>query len=392
MNKQFYISDFDYDLPDHRIAKHPVNPRDHSKLLFWNSGEVSHHQFFDLPSIMPDNALLVYNNTKVIPARLIGQTETGATIEVFLTEALEPIDIQQNMQAKSRVVWQSMVGNKRRWNTDKTVTIDRGQGLKFSVTWHDRDQNQVEITWSDDLIFSQAIEQAGRIPLPPYIKRDVENEDKNRYQTVYAEHEGAVAAPTAGLHFTDEVMSRLQDKGIKLAQTTLHVGAGTFMPLTAENVAEHNMHAERFVLDLDLVKALIDHDGPVIAVGTTSLRVLESLYWFGVSIKKGKILDCIPQLMPYEDGAEDIDYKIALGYLSEGLQQSCIKETAIMIMPGYTMKSVKGLITNFHQPKSTLVMLIATLMGEQWREVYQAALDNDYRFLSYGDSNFYWGF
>ncbi len=394
------LRDYEYTLPEDRIAKHPLEKRDSSKLLQYREGVLSHFHFYDLPDLLPSDTLLVYNDTKVIPARLIFQRETGATIEVFLLAPVTPTRvISEIMLATYPVTWETMIGNAKRWKENEILkgrVMAKGKEVILSAEIVDRESKWVRFTWSDSIVaFVDVVEASGEVPLPPYLNRKPIEDDKNRYQTVYSKNEGAVAAPTAGLHFTDEVFAALRKKGIQEAEVTLHVSAGTFQPIKVENVLEHPMHSEQIQVKKETLEKLINSIGPIVAVGTTSVRTLESLYWFGVKLIEGKGEEVfIPKLFAYEDRgslpSKNESLSAVLNWLEINGHDSVFGSTEIFIFPGYTYRMVDGLITNFHQPGSTLVLLIATILGEDWKKVYSEALEKDYRFLSYGDSSLLW--
>lgn len=394
------LRDYEYTLPDERIAKFPLEKRDSSKLLHVATEEIRHYHFFDLPKLLPGDTLLVYNDTKVIPARLIFQRETGARIEIFLLQPTAPTTvISEIMLAKHPVTWETMIGNAKKWKAGELLKGQvqvGGKEITLSAKLLDRDLKAVEFSWNDpEIAFVDIIEASGEVPLPPYLNRKPNEADKDRYQTVYSKKEGAVAAPTAGLHFTDEIFERLRAKGIQEAQVTLHVSAGTFQPIKAENILEHPMHSEQIQITRDTIEKLLAQKGKTVAVGTTSVRTLESLYWYGVKLLEGKGDEFkIEKLFAYA-GRKAFPSK-AMALLSvldlmdqKGLQ-SIIGITEIFIFPSYQFRMIDGLITNFHQPGSTLILLIAAILGEKWEDIYQEALANDYRFLSYGDSSLLW--
>jgi S-adenosylmethionine:tRNA ribosyltransferase-isomerase len=376
------LKDYHYSLPEERIAEFPLADRASSKLLTFKHGQVNHRIFRDLPGELPKNSLLVFNNTRVIPARLIFQKATGARIEVFLLEPALPTNYEQNMGAHGSCAWHCMIGNAKRWKSGEIEVPELG--LKAT-----REGDVVTFSWSEELSFSEILDKAGKIPLPPYIHRDVDESDKERYQTVYSKHEGAVAAPTAGLHFTDELLEELKAKGFSEDFLTLHVSAGTFQPMKADTPEEHPMHKEQIIVTRQNIDNLIATDS-VIPVGTTSMRTLESLYWFGVRLLNGESDFFIPKLYPYSNPnppSKEESLKAVLAHLDELGIQSISGHTEIFIFPGYQFRICKGLITNFHLPGSTLILLVAALIGDKWREVYEQALANNYRFLSYGDSS-----
>ena len=394
------LQDYEYNLPEERIAKHPLEKRDHSKLLEYKQGTLHHRHFFNLPDLLEADSLLVYNNTKVIPARLIFQRQTGARIEVFLLQPIAPSRVMSEIMAsKKPVVWETMIGNVKKWKEGEELQGSILIGEKevvLTAKLRDRELKHVEFSWlGEEIAFVDLVEAVGETPLPPYLNRKAEEEDKSRYQTVYSEKEGAVAAPTAGLHFTEEVFEALRKKGIQEAALTLHVSAGTFQPIKVDKVEAHPMHSEQMEITLETIEKLLQHEGKIIAVGTTSVRTLESMYWYGVQLleNKGNLFQ-IEKLAPYEKRSILPSRKESLEAIQQEMKRSGIDTlfgtTSIFIFPGYPFKLVDGLITNFHQPGSTLVLLIAALVGEDWKKIYQEALDNDYRFLSYGDSSLLW--
>lgn len=397
---QINLNEYEYTLPEDRIAKFPLEKRDSSKLLQYRLGEIQHFHFYDLPGLLPADALLVYNDTKVIPARLIFQRETGARIEIFLLQPTAPTTvISEIMLAKHPVIWETMIGNAKKWKDGELLTgqvLVKGQDVILTAKLVDRDTKMVEFSWDNPSVaFVDLVEASGEVPLPPYLNRKPNEEDKSRYQTVYSKNEGAVAAPTAGLHFTEEVFDNLRKKGIREAQLTLHVSAGTFQPITAKNVIEHPMHSEQIQVTRETIAMLLAEKGKTIAVGTTSVRTLESLFWYGVKLIEGKGEElAIAKLFPYEKRnripSKQDSMKAILDLMEKNGADTVLGNTEIFIFPGYQYQMVDGLITNFHQPGSTLILLIATILGEDWKKVYQEALNEDYRFLSYGDSSLLW--
>ncbi|UCS92823.1 S-adenosylmethionine:tRNA ribosyltransferase-isomerase [Echinicola marina] len=394
------LSDYQYELPDERIAKFPLKKRDHSKLLHFEEGKINHHRFFNLPELLPDNSLMVFNNTKVIPARLIFKRASGAKIEIFLLQPIAPNQvINEIMIHEGPVTWKAMIGNLKKWKDNESLeglAIINDQEVKVSATLVDREARYVKISWDKpNTPFASIVEASGEVPLPPYLNRKATSEDKPRYQTVYSQKEGAVAAPTAGLHFTDDILNQLSENGTKKEYLTLHVGAGTFQPIKDENVTDHPMHNEQVVVKKENIKNLLDHDGNIIAVGTTSMRSLESIYWYGVKLlnEKDKLF-LIPKLYPYQDHAKKPSVKESLQAILDHMESENIEEitgsTEIFIMPGYHFKVCNGLLTNFHQPGSTLILLVAAFTKNHWKNIYKEALSQDYRFLSYGDSSLLW--
>ena len=390
-----------YELPDERIAKYPLEKRDDSKLLVWQNGEIIDSAFKTLSSFLPEDSLLVFNNTKVIRARLQFQKITGARIEIFCLDPINPADYQINFQQIKSCSWNCMVGNLKKWKDgvlQKEIEFDGKTVCVTAEKLAQQDGNvQVRFSWDNPKMdFASLIEAFGILPIPPYLNRETEESDQQRYQTVYSKIKGSVAAPTAGLHFTDDVFSSLQNKNIECAELTLHVGAGTFKPVKSDTIAEHEMHAEQIHIQKEFLNRLIANKGKLVAVGTTSIRTLESLYWLGVSILN--IADSDPtqlkveQWAPYQAQQEitvNDSLKALLHFMEINKLESLMASTQIIIVPGYQFKLVDGMITNFHQPESTLLLLISAYLGDDWKRVYEHALGNDYRFLSYGDSNLY---
>lgn len=388
------LSDYIYDLPDEQIARYPVTPRDSSRSLFFNKGVIEHRQFKELPNMLPEGGLLVLNNSKVVPARLIFTKDTGATIEVFLTEPHTPALVPQAMESKGTCTWHCMVGNKKRWKEEGSLSLVINEALTLQAHWHNREQGIVNFNWNTDLSFAEVIELCGRIPLPPYLARDAEEADKDTYQTVYSKEKGAVAAPTAGLHFTDDTFKQLANKGINAEYLTLHVSAGTFKPVSAENVLDHDMHSEQLVVSKTNVEHLLDKVDKLVAVGTTSMRVMESLYWFGVRLlNKEANPYFVPKLYAYQHTEAELPSAAgSLQAILDDLQtqnaDKLMGSTEIFIVPGYRFRMCSGLVTNFHQPGSTLLMLVSAFIGDNNRKrIYNEALQQGYRFLSYGDSS-----
>jgi len=399
--QQLRITDFTYDLPAERIATHPLPDRDASKLLVYQQASLTESQYRHIADFLPEDALMIFNDTKVVEARLLFYKESGAKIELF---CLEPgpqyPDISTALQQTGSVHWYCLIGGASKWKPGLVLekTIDyNGTAVKLEARYigKDNDRFEVELRWTPGaLSFAEVLHAAGQIPLPPYIKRQVETADKERYQTVYAKEEGSVAAPTAGLHFTPEVFATLDAKGIKRQFVTLHVGAGTFKPVAAAKMQDHSMHAEFIDITRSFLENLRDALGkPVIVVGTTSLRTVESLYWLGMKVYRHPDITCaalpITQWEAYEEGLPEIDTATALEHLilwmeKQG-QDRLITTTQLLIAPGYLIRVADFLVTNFHQPHSTLLLLVAAFVGDDWKRIYQYALDNEFRFLSYGD-------
>ncbi len=393
--KNIRIADYDYPLPEERIAKFPMEQRDHSKLLCLKDGAISEHHFYDLPSLLPKDTLLVFNDTKVIHARLFFQKETGAVIEVF---CLEPhnMAVSQAFEQHEQCSWVCFIGNNKKWKSGPLTLEFSISNSQFSIQATRREAVGnawiVDFNWTGELSFAEVIDAAGVIPLPPYLNRKAEESDSIRYQTVYAHHEGSVAAPTAGLHFSPEVFQSLKAKGIETEYITLHVGAGTFKPVSTDTIGEHEMHVEPVHITADNLRRIIAHQGkPLIAVGTTTVRTLESLYWFGVQLQANPQLERmhINQWDPYilDTSLSYTDaYANILRWMESQNTDYLDGETQLMIAPGYRYRIINGLVTNFHQPQSTLLLLVSALIGEQWKACYRYALDHEFRFLSYGDS------
>jgi S-adenosylmethionine:tRNA ribosyltransferase-isomerase len=399
--KSIAISDYSYDLPDERIAKYPLEERDQSKLLVWENGRIEDSVFRNLPELLPSNSLLVFNNTKVIRARLHFWKETGAKIEIFCLDPHDPADYQIAFQTTESCTWKCMIGNQKKWKSEplyKTIEIDNCSVELCAEQIDSENKSLIRFSWNNpDFEFSRIIEAAGSLPIPPYLHRETEQSDLERYQTVYSKIKGSVAAPTAGLHFTDKVFKHLVSEGHDLAELTLHVGAGTFQPVKSETISGHEMHTEHLYVNRSFLEHLINHQGKKIAVGTTSVRTLESLYWLGVQALEKPETDVddlkVSQWEAYSEKFENTSAAEALQALIQLLDGHQLDHlsasTQIIIVPGYKFRIVDGLITNFHQPQSTLLLLISAYLGEEWRKIYQHALANDYRFLSYGDSNLY---
>ncbi|MBD2704927.1 S-adenosylmethionine:tRNA ribosyltransferase-isomerase [Spirosoma sp. BT702] len=406
-DSELLLTQFQYDLPDERIARFPLAQRDTSKLLVYRSGQISHHQFTELPELLPSDSFLVFNNTKVIPARLHFTKPTGAHIELFLLNPFpSDLPISQAMEATGSAVWQGMIGNRKRWKRDESLTLQgaegRGHGkhsialggIEITASWEDYEQSVVRLSWAPtELTFAQIVQYAGEIPLPPYLKRNVTDADRTTYQTIYSKEEGAVAAPTAGLHFTPAVFDALRSQGVTFDYLTLHVGAGTFQPIKTDDVRQHYMHSEQVVYTKENIQNLLSHLDTIIAVGTTSMRALESLYWIGVRLLRSEstpfVLDqhYAYQIPIEQQPTAEEALQAVLHYVASAEQGSVVAHTGIYVTPGYSFKLCRGLVTNFHQPGSTLILLIAALIGNDWKRVYEEALQNDYRFLSYGDSS-----
>lgn len=395
--KKIDINDYDYPLPEHRIAKFPLSERTQSKLLCYRGGEISQRHFANLPDELPAGSMLVFNNTKVIRARIIMHKPSGARIEVFCLEPHTPADYETAFSVKGSCVWSCIVGNLKKWKEGpleiRFMLDGREQLLEAFMVENGGREHLIRFEWEADRTFGELLEELGRIPIPPYLNRESEEIDNTRYQTVYSKFEGSVAAPTAGLHFTPELIASMREQGFLFEEVTLHVGAGTFLPVKAEDATEHPMHTEHFEITLPTLKALRQKIGNIVAVGTTSVRTLESLAALAWRIRRGEepAERVVGQWELYDlpadfTGAEVLDTLIA--YLEEQGLQRLKAATQIMITPlGYRFRIVKHIITNFHQPKSTLLLLVSAYVGEDWRRIYDYALSHDFRFLSYGDSS-----
>ena len=414
--RQININAYDYQLPDERIAKFPLHDRAQSKLLYYRDGEVSESVFNRLPDLLPEQSLIVFNNTRVIQARLLFKKDTGAQIEIFCLEPENPKDHALNFQSREKCRWTCLIGNAKRWKTGalkRTLIINKTKVKLTAVRLQTHNQTHtVQFQWDHpNCTFADILEEAGVLPIPPYLHRDTEKSDLQTYQTVYSKIKGSVAAPTAGLHFTPEVLKELDDKGFKREELTLHVGAGTFKPVQTETIGEHEMHAEFFSIQRSTIQSLIEYAGRITAVGTTTVRTLESLYYIGATfatlpdstinihskevyafqpgITPDKLI--INQWTPYENTLPQITTKEALQHIINFLDKNnldkLITSTQIMIVPGYEFHIVNNLITNFHQPKSTLLLLVSAFVKGDWKKIYDYALTQNFRFLSYGDSS-----
>ena len=395
--QEIAIAEYDYPLPDERIAKYPLAQRDTSKLLLYKGGEISEEKFANLPNFIPQGALMVFNNTRVIQARLRFRKETGAQIEVFCLEPEQPADYQLMFQETRECVWQCLVGNSSRWKSgvlSQMIEIDGVQVTLSVERVSSAAVNLVRFFWDGGFTFAQLLEAAGELPIPPYLNRKTEESDMSTYQTVYSKVKGSVAAPTAGLHFTPAVLSALDAAGVQRGEVTLHVGAGTFKPVKSELIADHEMHEEYIEVQRGLIERIIAAGGAAVAVGTTSVRTLESLYFLGEKVSENPLIEeselCVGQWEPY-NREHKLSTVEALTALLQWLDAKGLdrvhSHTRIMIAPGYTFRIVKAIVTNFHQPKSTLLLLVSAFIGGNWRRVYDFALENGFRFLSYGDSS-----
>ena len=394
--KEINIDCYNYKLPDEQVAKYPLPQRDLSKLLVYRNGRISEDSFFHLDQYLPENALLVFNNTRVIQARMLFKKETGAQIEIFCLEPREPADHTQALSQNETCIWLCLVGNSKRWrsgklscNINETIcSVERLQSFG--------DTHLIRFEWNNpSLSFADILETHGELPIPPYLNRKTEETDHENYQTIYSQIKGSVAAPTAGLHFTKEVFNSLKVKNIYLEELTLHVGAGTFKPVKTETLEEHEMHTEYISVKKTSIEILQKKPGEVFAVGTTSVRTLESLYYIGVILENNKNAKpeelSVSQWFPYEEENNKLSISKSLqnilDYLSRNKIEDLVTSTQILIAPGYQFKIINGIITNFHQPKSTLLLLISAYVNGKWKDIYEYALANDFRFLSYGDSS-----
>ena len=412
--KNIHIADYNYNLPDERIAKFPLAERDASKLLIYNHGEVSEDVFFSLPKYLPQGALMVFNNTKVIQARLHFRKASiegiqGALIEVFCLEPALPNDYQLNFSQKGSVQWYCLVGNLKKWKEGKlfrTIEMPNGEQVTLAcerMGLHGT-SHIIEFSWNGNYTWAELLDAVGELPIPPYLNRETQESDKTTYQTVYSKIKGSVAAPTAGLHFTERVLQALDEAGIDREELTLHVGAGTFKPVKSEEIGGHDMHTEHIAVRRQTIEKLIAHGGEAIAVGTTSVRTLESLYYMGILAAQGKEDLHVPQWMPYEekttaDGQQSTEIAQHVGWSTVNCLQALLaymdqhhldvlhSSTQIIIAPGYEYHIVRRMVTNFHQPQSTLLLLVSAFLKGDWRKVYDYALSHDFRFLSYGDSS-----
>ena len=388
------ISDYNYPLPEERIAKYPLPERDHSKLLIYKDGEVREDHFFRVGDYIPAHSLLVYNNTRVIQARLVFHKPSGARIEIFCLEPLAPHDYQLSLSSTEGCTWKCMIGNAKKFREtaiDMPLQVAGGK-VVLRATKGEQMGNTFAVTfsWDGGLSFAEILDAVGELPIPPYLNRPTEERDKTTYQTVYSRIKGSVAAPTAGLHFTEAVLADLQQRGIKTTELTLHVGAGTFQPVKTEDANLHTMHTEIIAVPRQAIVDILANLGHIVAVGTTSMRTLESLYFLGCMLLRGDRSLHVPQFMPYEQEwtlSTEEALQALLAYLDETHQDTLHAETQIMIKPGYRFRVVGQLITNFHQPKSTLLLLVSAFVGEDWKKIYDYALAHDFRFLSYGDSS-----
>ena len=398
---ELLIDNFNYELPDERIAKFPVPQRDKSKLLYYKNGDIRQDKFVNISSYLPENALLVYNNTSVIQARLVFRKDTGARIEVFCLEPTKPADYAQSLGATAECTWKCMVGNLKKWKegvlTKEVMIGEKSCIFKAEFLDSEGNMHSIHFSWDNaDIHFADILEKAGELPIPPYLNRKTEESDIENYQTVYSKIKGSVAAPTAGLHFTPAVFESLKLKNIETEELTLHVGAGTFQPVKTASVQDHTMHTEVIEVHKSTIEHILAKLGNIIAVGTTSVRTLESLYYIGCMTspltppQSRGVLFHVSQWQPYvqqENISVEKSLQNILDYLSVNNLSTLHAETQIMIKPGYTFRIVDGIITNFHQPKSTLLLLVSAFVDGNWKNIYEYAMGNDFRFLSYGDSS-----
>ena len=398
--KHIKIHDYNYPLPDERIAKFPLAERDHSKLLIYNKGEITEDKFFNISKYLPKNSLMIFNNTKVIQARLHFRKETGALIEVFLLEPFAPADYEQMFQTTSECSWLCLVGNLKKWKGQQLsweITV-KGNKLVIKVDYESEHHTShlVKFSWDNSQVsFAEILDAVGELPIPPYLNRETQESDKTTYQTVYSKIKGSVAAPTAGLHFTDNVLASVDEHGVDREEITLHVGAGTFKPVKSDEIGGHDMHSEFVCVHRSTIEKLLRHDGRAIAVGTTSVRTLESLYFVGLKLLGNIQLTedelHVNQWEPYADDLQNVStveaLKRILDYMDDRNVNTIHFSTQIIIVPGYQYRIVKMLVTNFHQPQSTLLLLVSAFLHGDWKKVYDYALAHDFRFLSYGDSS-----
>lgn len=397
MDFHINIEDYNYELPDERIAKFPLPERDHSNLLVWRSGNITQQHFYNLPDHLPEGALLVFNNTKVFRARLIMHKPSGARLEVFCLEPHAPADYENAFAVKGESQWRCLVGGLKKWKEGPLVIDFEMNGTECHLEAHRGEQvgkaHVITFRWNIDATFGQIIEHLGRIPIPPYLNRESQEIDNTRYQTVYSRVEGSVAAPTAGLHFTPRLIDELHGRGVQTEEVTLHVGAGTFLPVKEADATRHTMHTEHFEVSVATLRNLRAHLGRIISVGTTSTRTIESLVALGWRVMQGgspeaervvgqwEIYD-----IPAEVGGDEL-LGALIGWMEQSGANTLKAATQIMITPHYRFRIIEGLVTNFHQPQSTLLLLISAIVGEEWHTIYRYAMDNGFRFLSYGDSS-----
>ncbi len=395
------VKDFTYNLPEERIAKYGLTERDQSKLLVWNNNSITDDHFYNISRYIQEGTMLVFNNTRVIKARIIFHKSTGARIELFCLEPIEPAEYSASFSQTKSCRWKCIVGNLKKWKDDILQEIIDIKGAPVVLTAkkfkESADSVDILFSWDNDRFsFAEVLEASGNIPIPPYLQRESEVIDLQSYQTIYSKVKGSVAAPTAGLHFTENVLYLLKQKKIDCEEITLHVGAGTFRPVKSDTIFGHKMHTEHFIVSREFIEKLTRHKGKIIAVGTTSVRTIESLYWMGCKILREPDIEPVKlsvlQWDPYQADQQPAtreSFKALLDYMERERLNELSSSTQVIIMPGYEFKVIQGMVTNFHQPQSTLLLLIAAFLGDQWKEIYDHALKNNYRFLSYGDSNLY---
>ncbi len=393
------ISDFSYNLPGNKIAKYPVQERDQSKLLVWKKGKTEETVFNNCAAFLPKNSQLVFNNTRVIHARLFFRKDSGSKIEIFCLEPVDPHDYQIAFQERMQVVWKCMVGNSKKWKGGalKLEIGIAGENVILRAEKISQSENtfHIKFNWNKPYTFAEIIENTGVLPIPPYLNRETEDNDEETYQTVYAKVDGSVAAPTAGLHFTDSLLDELRSKQITTREITLHVGAGTFQPVKSGTIGGHTMHREVVIVPKQIIEEFIVNNKNIIAVGTTSVRSLESLFWLGLQLENNTFNPENPEVLQWEPYETEVKisatkaFQNIADYLEKTGKNAVNFTTQMIILPGYDFKIIEGMFTNFHQPQSTLLLLIAAFLGDDWKKVYDYALENNFRFLSYGDSNLY---
>ncbi len=399
MEPEIRIEDYNYNLTDDKIAKYPLECRDASRILIFRDNLISESKFSNLTELLPDKSLLIFNNTRVVPARLIFRKKTGAYIEIFCMEPFMPSEYNRSFSSTSSCSWKAVVGNAKRWKSGE-ILFDSGSDkflseidLRASIETRIEDEFIINFRWSLGIPFSQVMELCGKVPIPPYLHRESKDSDRERYQTLYAKERGSVAAPTAGLHFTQKLLQNIDESTVERGEICLHVGAGTFIPVKSKLIRDHKMHSEPFSIEISLLKKLLiklESQEKIVAVGTTTVRTLESLYYLGVQCKEKRFPNDVTQWEPYNQ-LKDYSVGEAIQYLITWMEYEKIdvleRKTEIIIVPGYNFKLTDVLITNFHQPQSTLLLLISAFIGDKWREMYEYALKNEFRFLSYGDSS-----
>jgi S-adenosylmethionine:tRNA ribosyltransferase-isomerase len=388
------LKEYSYVLPEKRIAQAPSNKRDGAKLLFYNKGKIQHKRFHDLPNLLDANQFLVFNTTRVVKARLFFHRKSGAQIEILLLNPIHPsTDPYLSLQSSKETIWQCMIGNKKKWKKDELIFLGPTEGqATLQASWESKDENTVKFSWTDGTHFGEIIARLGKTPLPPYIQKKLVPDDEFRYQTIYAENPGAVAAPTAGLHFSEQILKELQSNAVDSDRLFLHVGGGTFAPIKSPDASQHKMHQEYFEVSFTFLENLLNHGSKnIVPVGTTSLRVLESLFWIGMLGKSEGFNIKIDANIPYQYQEIDESWEIALEKILDHMSKNHLKtlsgETGIFIVPGYQFRVCSGLITNFHLPGTTLILLVAAFVGRDWKRIYEEAMKENYRFLSYGDSS-----